>query len=185
MIFADIETTGVLPGIHDICSIGACLLDKEDTFYVECKIPPQKVANTNKYAMKVNGFTKDDLLIQSKLTTAEAYKKFLVWCTSHFSMNDMLLAGINMNQFDAEFLKWEHERALTEGIITFRWPFGYRFIDVHTLVWAATGLSANSDKMSAALDCEPEQKPHNALNGALHTRKLFKKAMSILGSKND
>ena len=164
MIIVDIETTGVDPRKNSIVSIGAVDFEKGDEFYVECQAIEGR--EIDEYALKVNGFTKEQCLDKTKKTAIEAYKEFLWWSTDN---RLVMLAGQQVGSFDALFLQHMHEIC---GLG--KWPFGYRTVDLHSVAYSKFKKSLTLDGILTELGLPPEPKPHNALTGARVERDAFK-----------
>ena len=160
MISLDIETSGLDPERTSILSIGA--LDTEEPtnqFYGECRI--WDGADITDEALLINGFTREQATDSSKQSEAE----------------------LN-SSFDRDFSK----AACMRAGITF--PFAHRTIDTHSLVWlhmtehniipatyvGSLGYEISAINLVAALEycgLPPEEKPHNALNGAFAHAEVF------------
>lgn len=173
MIIIDIEASGVDNRKHSIVSIGALdFSNPTNRFYGECRIWPG--AHIMDEALKVNGFTKDQITDPSKESEAELVQEFMEW-SQH--MSDRTLTGQNVS-FDRDMLKNACDRA------NLPWDFAHRTIDTHTLCFMhmiKRGLTPPFDPQHrrSALNLDtilnycgiPEEpKPHNALTGAMsHT----------------
>lgn len=170
MLVLDIEASGTNYEKHSIVSIGAVDIDTpEHRFYEECRI--WDGADYMEDALKVNGFTLEEIKDSQKKTEGEITRMFLEW-SQH--LGDRTLAGQNVS-FDRDFLKAACER---EGL---NWELAYRTIDTHSLAWMhmiKRGLTPPVDPQHkrSALDLdailnycgiENEPEPHNALTGAL------------------
>jgi DNA polymerase III epsilon subunit-like protein len=173
MIIIDIEASGVDYKKHSIVSIGALdFSNPTNRFYGECRIWPG--AHIMDEALKVNGFTKDQITDPNKKSEAELVQEFMEW-SQH--MSDRTLTGQNVS-FDRDILKSACDRA------NLPWDFAHRTIDTHTLCFMhmiKRGLTPPFDPQHrrSALNLDtilnycgiPEEpKPHNALTGAMsHT----------------
>lgn len=171
MLIVDVEASGTEAHKHSIVSVGALdLMNPTNRFYAECRI--WEGAHIMDEALKVNGFTKEQITDPQKLSEAELVKQFLHWSES---VGERTLAGQNVS-FDRDFLKYASERAgHTE------WTFAYRTIDTHTLCYMhmiERGLkppmharnrhsALNLDAVMNYCGIPDEPEPHNALTGAL------------------
>lgn len=171
MLIVDVEASGTEAWKHSIVSIGA--LDSQNPtnrFYAECRV--WDGAHIMDEALKVNGFTKDQIIDPKKPSEGDIVHEFLRWSES---LADRTLAGQNVS-FDRDFLKYASERAgHTE------WPFAYRTIDTHTLCYMhmiERGIqppfdtkhkrsALNLDAVMNYCGIPDEPEPHNALTGAL------------------
>lgn len=168
MIVFDIETTGIIPGKHQIVSLGAIHYDTGKTFYGECRIYKNNVISD--FALTVNGFTIEQITDKKKITPLQLYDNFVEWAKNKSD----ILAGHNIASFDVQFLKFLHNKYRSRN----KWPFSNRYIDLHSVAFAHFYESLSHDDICIKLGIEPEPKPHNALLGALSECNLFKKLFS-------
>lgn len=170
MLVVDIEASGIIPSLHSLVSIGALDTDEPDRrFYVECHI--WKGADIMEDALKVNGFTEEEITDPLKMTEAEAVQHFIEW--SQHSQN-RTITGQNPSM-DRDMLRAAAKRA---GL---NWSFAYRTLDTHTMCYmhmVKAGLSEPIDaqhrRSNLSLDSileycgiPAEPQPHNALTGAM------------------
>lgn len=172
MIIVDIETTGTDFLKNSIVSIGAVDFFKpENQFYQECKI--WEGAEISEEALKINGFTIEQITNPNKQSLEDAVKKFINWTEN---IDDKTFAGENP-VFDYIFLRtsaqkynlpWNLGRATGTG----------RSVDLHSLCYSnylkrnlipplkdkKTDLNLNKTLKYVGLPEEPN--PHNALTGA-------------------
>lgn len=168
MIVIDIEASGVDYNKHSIVSIGALDFNNSaNQFYDECRI--WDGAHIDKNALKVNGFTKEEITDKDKKTETEITKAFIAWAED---VEDYTMAGQNVS-FDRDFLQAAARRGHLD------WPFAHRVIDVHTLTYMHmikngiippfknnhTALNLDAELKYVGVPEEP--KPHNAMTGAL------------------
>lgn len=171
MLVIDVEASGTEAHKHSIVSLGALdLFNPSNRIYEECHV--WDGAHIMDEALKVNGFTMEQVTDTKKQSEADLVHRFLDWSKD---LKDRTLAGQNVS-FDRDFVKYACERAgHTE------WPFAYRTIDTHTLCWAHMvnrGIqppidpkhrrsSLNLDAVLNYCGIPEEPDPHNALTGAL------------------
>ncbi|MBM3261652.1 hypothetical protein FJY93_04530 [Candidatus Kaiserbacteria bacterium] len=170
MIVLDVEASGTNYAKHSIVSVGALELENPgNRVYLECHI--WDGAHIEDDAMKVNGFTHEQITDSTKITEAELARQFVEWS---YSTDERTLAGQNVS-FDRDFLKAAAERAKLS------WPFAHRTIDTHSLAWmhmVKRGVQPPIDpqKRHSKLNLDAvlnycgipdEPEPHNALTGAL------------------
>lgn len=175
MIALDVETTGLDPDTCSIVSLGAVDTEHpENQFYDECGA--WEGAHLSEEALRVHGFTKEELLGGDKKSEADLIRSFVAWATDRPS--DRTLIAQNPS-FDHDFVRAACKRAGIE------FPFAKRTIDTHTLVWLHMTLSnvpppVGSHHSLISLDFSlrycgiPEEpRPHNALTGALSHAEVF------------
>lgn len=171
MLVVDVEASGTEPWKHSMVSLGAIELENPtNRFYGECRI--WEGAHIMDEALKVCGFTREEITDPKKESEGELVQAFLHWSEG---VGEKTLAGQNVS-FDRDFLKYASERAGHTS-----WPFAYRTIDTHTLCWMHMinrGIQPpvhptkrhsmlNLDAVMNYCGIPDEPDPHNALTGAL------------------
>lgn len=171
MLVLDIEASGTDYNKHSIVSLGALdFSNPSNRLYEECRI--WDGAHIEDEAMKINGFTKEQITDPAKQSEADLVHRFFAWSEN---LSERTFAGQNVS-FDRDFLKAAAERAGHTS-----WSFAHRTIDTHTLCYMhmiGRGIQPPVDKKKkhsvlnldavmryCGLKDEPE--PHNALTGAL------------------
>lgn len=175
MIVVDIETTGLEPEKCGIASIGALdFSNSQNQFYLECRVPENALVSDD--ALKVNGFTREQLFDVQKSDIRNSIEKFFNWALR--DIGDITLGGENIG-FDISFLK-AYARALS-----IPWIFGYRSRDLHTTsidVYEQNCVKFPMKNKVSALSLDEtlkfvglleEPKPHNALTGAKMEAEAF------------
>jgi len=163
----DVETTGLDPKTCSIVSIGAVDLQNNDNvFYQECRVFDG--AEIAEQALKINGFSMEEVLDLNKQTEAEAIFKFFNW------LKESPIMVAHNAAFDSSFIR---QAALRAGAKN---PFSFRTIDIHSLAYMGMlqksliipkSLSLNAALEAFGFDKEPT--PHNALTGAKCNTRLF------------
>ncbi len=179
MLVLDIEASGLDYKESSIVSLGALdLHNPTNRFYAECKV--WDGAHISDEALEVNGFTKEEVMDEDKMSEAELIRNFIDW--SKQIEDDRTLAGQNVS-FDRDYVQAACNRAGVE------YPFAHRTIDTHSLAWIHyinRGLEPPIDKehKRSALNLDAvlnycgipdEPEPHNALTGALsHAEVIYR-----------
>ncbi len=169
MIVLDVETSGIDPNTHSILSLGALDLDDPtNQFYDECRV--WDGAGISDEALVINGFTEKEAKDPEKKSEAELITAFIAWATT--KPENRTLAAQNIS-FDKGFVEAAARRA---GVA---FPFAHRTIDTHTLVWGhmrMRGIEPPTENHRSAINLTSalaycglpeEEKPHNALTGAI------------------
>lgn len=124
MIIVDVESSGVDAQKDSLLSVGAIDFDNpQNRFYEECRI--WNGAHIEEDALKVNGFSREQITDPKKQTDREVVEKFLQWvetCPEH------TLAGQNPS-FDRDFLMYTAYR------YHINWPLAHRTIDLHSIAY--------------------------------------------------
>ena len=168
MIIVDVEASGTEAHTHSIVSVGGLDFDNPtNQFYDECRI--WEGAHIMPEALKVNGFSAEEITDTKKKPEGELAHAFIAW---GLETTEHTLAGQNPS-FDRDFLRAAATRVHID------WPFAYRTIDTHTLAYmhmVKRKLNLPSVNKRSALDLDavlrycgiPEEPaPHNALTGAM------------------
>lgn len=164
MIVIDIETTGLEPSKHCMVSLGAVHFETGREFYAECRIYAD--SSVSDFALQINGFTRGEITDPAKPYAHEILNQFISWASVR---GDYLLGGQNLASFDVQFLQW-----LCREKLMLKWPFGHRYVDLHSVAYSKFGKSMKADDIYVALGMEPEPAIHNALNGAIWCAKALK-----------
>ncbi|MEX0931362.1 MAG: 3'-5' exonuclease [Candidatus Paceibacterota bacterium] len=174
MIVVDVEATGTEPGIHGLVSIGAIDLDKpERQFYEECHI--DEGIHVMKEALRINGFSEQELYDISKPSEEEIVTAFISWA---LDTSDHTIAGQNPS-FDRDFIRAGAKRYHID------WPLAYRTVDLHSvcvthmlerkkeLPIEKERSALTSDAIFSYVGLPAEPHPHNALVGAQMEAEAF------------
>ena len=174
----DVETTGLDDRAHSIVSIGAVdFVSPERQFYGECKI--WDGASVDDGALRVNGFSVEDVTDQTKKSLEQLVGEFFAW--TRLSENRTLM-GFN-TFFDHGFLRASAER------YHMPWEFGHRIIDLHSVAWAQMHMRSieppmkynrsaiNNDSLLRYVGLPEEPKPHNGLVGAKMEAEAFSRLL--------
>lgn len=173
MIVVDVETTGLDARKHAIVSIGAIDLNNPShQFYAECQVWPG--AEITDGALKVNGFTREEVTHPARKRPEDVLNDFLQWAQQ---CRNRTLGGMNV-WFDTGFLKAACERY---GV---PWIFGYKYVDLYSLCFGhhvtrippllKDGLAdLNTNVILKYVGLPEEPKPHNGLTGAKMEAEAF------------
>ncbi len=169
MIVLDVEASGLDPVKNSIVSVGALdLSNPTNRFYMECRV--WDGAHIEEEALTVNGFTREQIIDQSKPSEADLTHAFKDWA---MTVEERTFAGQNVS-FDRDFLLYAARRATHTD-----WPFAHRTIDTHTLAFMHminhgvqppvkhNRSALNLDAILEYCGIPEEPSPHNALTGAL------------------
>lgn len=169
----DIETSGDVPGVHEILEIGLVLFD-QNTFEIiktfNKKVKPLYIENAIPEAIKVNGYNeadwKDATSLQDAMYEYAELTKEAIFCAYNVS-------------FDWSFINqafWQCQ--IPNPMST---EANHDRFDLLSIAWIK-GLRGK-EKVSLRTACElwgipPEPLPHSALNGAMTAYNLFKKLLA-------
>ncbi len=182
MIILDVETTGINPYKNSIVSIGAIEFENpSNKIYLECR--PFDNAVIEDAALKVNGYTREQLLDQNRMSLKDAITSFIQYVDK---IPNKIISGQNVF-FDMSFLKCSIE------LYNIDYRFATRIIDQHSVCYVSmikTGYKVpmkngnsdlNSDLIMEYVGIPVEPKPHIAINGAIWEAEAMSR---LLNGKN-
>jgi ribonuclease T len=168
-ISVDIETSGPVPGVYNMLSLGACLVHEPDrTFYAELR-PVTKRAIPE--ALHVSGFTLDQLTRTGR-DQQEVMEAFRGWIQEVAAGATPVFVGFNAS-FDWAFVNWYFHVFLGEN------PFGIGALDIKAFYM---GYSGGRWRETTSSQLPQQFKPshqatHNALDDAIAQAQIFKKLL--------
>ena len=153
MIIVDIETTGLDPKKNSLLSIGALEFENPDNkFYGECRVDED--AEVSNIALKINGFTRKQIVDKKKPASEELIKNFLEWIEP---IKDKTVGGENI-WFDTEFFEEYFAR------MHVKWPFRKKVVELHEASPLLQGHPWSLDMVLYAVGIPPRSKAHNAMD---------------------
>jgi DNA polymerase III epsilon subunit-like protein len=166
----DLETSGDIPGFHEILEIGLVVFD-QDTFEIidtyDQKVKPEHMENNIPRALEYNGYNEKDW--QNTISLEDAMKIY------GEKTKDCVFCAYNVS-FDWGFV---HDAFVKTGVFDPMSTFeNHNRLDMLSIAYIKGLKDKNSLSLKTA--CEffgvpPEPLPHSALNGAMTAYELFKK----------
>lgn len=161
LAFIDVETTGLIPGYHEMIDIGIVMTDvdgvEKDTLFI--RIQPDHPDRTEEGARAVNAFDADRWRELGALLPAEAVERIASFHAGVAGGKSVLMVAFN-SHFDAAFL--DH---LFRGVgRSWRELYHYFILDLPSMAWSLGYRGLTGESLSTALGVEDE--PHVA---ELHT----------------
>lgn len=163
----DVETSGPIPGVYSMLTIGACNVDDPEQVF-SCELKPIS-SNADPKAMEVTGLSLETLAVEG-LPPEIAMKQFQNWVAKVAGADGSpVFVGLNA-PFDWSFVNYYFHLYLKSN------PFGFAALDIKALYMGATGSSwtdTRSSQMTARL--HPKSKgDHQALHDAQYQAELFR-----------
>lgn len=174
-VSVDVETSGPVPGLFSLLSIGACVVSEDVTavgndpaaeFY--CTLKPLTDASSDPAALAVAGFSPSELA-ESGTTPQTAMLSFEKWLLSVATSAKPIFVGLNA-PFDWSFINYYFHRFLGRN------PFGFTALDIKALYMGSTGCrweDARSSRMLMELGLTQKEPSHHALEDAKAQAELF------------
>jgi len=165
----DVESSGPIPAIYSMLSLGACIVGSpEESFYMEFRpISDAYVAE----ALKVTKFSLAQLNKTGR-DPKDAMADFKAWILEQSEGRIPVFVGFNAC-FDWSFVNWYFYRFLGEN------PFGYTALDIKSYYMGRLGSSWEETKSSRMLEVfrPSSQNAHNALDDARSQASTFAKLL--------
>ena len=165
----DVETTGLIPGYHEIIELGLVLVNQPELDIIttfSAKVKPDHIHRLSPKAQEINGYNDEEW--QDALELDDAMQLYNILTA------DAMFAAHNV-VFDWAFIDTAFKQCDIHPTMD------YHRIDTLTLAWsklrytgeAKIGLASLCD----LLGVERERDPHRALGGALAVHRVMKKLM--------
>ena len=167
LISVDVETAGPNPGQYSLVSIGACLVENEDSgFYVELRPDKEEFVQAS---LGVGGFTMEYLTAEGVEARA-AMEQFAAWVAEAVPEGHVpVFVGFNA-PFDWMFVNDYFLRYLGSN------PFGHSALDIKAYYMGLTGSSwaRTSLRFLSPLYLDGSKLSHNALGDARDQAHVFR-----------
>lgn len=170
IVMTDLETSGDVPGVHEILEIGVVVFNPQTFEIVDSynrKVKPERIETAVQAAIDYNGYNEKDWADAVNLKEAmEEYARRAgenIFCSYNVSFD---WGFINNSFLQAE---------IKNPMSTFE---NHDRLDLLSIAWERGVKNEKSWSLKTACNLfgiEPEPEPHNALNGAMTAYKLFKK----------
>lgn len=157
----DVETTGLLPGYHEMIDVGIVMTDLDgkviDSLFL--RIQPNHPEKLSPGAFAVNAYDPDKWIQLGALSTDVAVDSIIAFHKAVASGRDVLLVAYNC-QFDTAFL----DHLFRSVGKTWRELYFYYVLDIPSMAWGLGFRDLTSQKLMQQYNITDE--PHTA---ELHT----------------
>ncbi|MCL4404705.1 MAG: 3'-5' exoribonuclease [Candidatus Marsarchaeota archaeon] len=159
IVILDIEGSGGIKGgdsysTGSIVSLGAVDFNTGDEFYEECRVMDGRGHNFG--ALRVNGFTEEQIYDKNKQSAKELLEKFEKFCSVHGSRIIGAWGMYDLKMLEAAYAYYGKEWKLPKQYVDLK-QISRELVSRHR-----PGLSNTAVK----LGMPPEQEPHIGINGA-------------------
>ena len=161
LAFIDVETTGLIPGYHEMIDIGIVMteLDGAELGELFIRIQPDHPERTDDGARAVNAFDAERWLELEALTPAEAVDRIVTFHRGNAGDRNVLMVAFN-SQFDTAFL----DHLFRSQQRSWRELYHFFVLDLPSMAWSLGMRSLTGTSLADTLNVEDE--PHVA---HLHT----------------
>lgn len=170
----DVETTGLLPGYHEMIDIGLVMTDLEgeilDSLYL--RILPNFPERLSEGAYRVNAFNPEKWKLIGALHADEAVDSILSFHTKVAGNKSVLMVAYN-SQFDGAFL----DHLFRVANRTWREMYHYYILDIPSMAWGLGLTDLSSEKLMAYYDIEDEPhvaELHTGITGAMVNVRIYR-----------
>ena len=187
LAFVDIETTGLIPGHHEMIDIGIVMtdLDGEELGELFLRIQPEHPERTDDGARAVNAFDADRWRELNALAPAAAIDAMLDFHNGIADGRNVLMVAFN-SQFDTAFL--DHLFRSQER--SWRELYHYFVLDLPSMAWSLGFHGLTGTAISGMLGVEDEPhvaELHTGITGARLNARIYSGLLAVRNqdSKHD
>lgn len=173
LAFIDIETTGLIPGWHEMIDIGIVLTDLDGNEISEffARIHPHHPERLSDGAKAVNGFSVERWHQHSALSPAAAADSIAAFRNHAAAEKHVLFVAFN-SAFDLAFM----DHLFREQGRNWRELFHYMVLDVPSMAWAKGYHGLTGQRLAEAMRLPDEPRvadEHTGLTGARLNARIY------------
>ena len=174
LAFIDVETTGLIPGHHEMIDIGIVMTDLDGSELGELfvRIQPEHPERTSDGARAVNAFDEERWREHGALTDAAAIDRIVAFHQRTAGDRSVLMVAFN-SQFDTAFL----DHLFRQQGRSWRELYHYIVLDVPSMAWSLGLRSLTGTSLAAELGVEDEPHVahlHTGITGAKLNARLYR-----------
>jgi DNA polymerase III alpha subunit (gram-positive type) len=174
LAFVDVETTGLMPGHHEMIDIGIVMTDLDGSELGELfvRIQPQHPERTDEGARAVNAFDEDRWRELQALAPDEAINQILTFRKEIAGDKNVLMVAFN-SHFDTAFL----DHLFRSQDRSWRELYHYFVLDLPSMAWSLGihGLTGSNISGMLAIEDEPHvAELHTGITGARLNARIYR-----------
>lgn len=174
LAFVDVETTGLVPGYHEMIDLGVVMTDLDgqplDSLFV--RLQPEHPDRTSEGARAVNAFDEAEWRRLGALPPARALDSLRAFHRRVAGDGPVLLVAFN-SQFDAAFL----DHLFRGQRSSWRELYHYFVLDIPSMAWALGYHDLGGSALAEIFGVEDEPhvaKDHTGITGAMLNARLYR-----------
>ncbi len=178
LAFVDVETTGVVPGYHEMIDIGVVLanLEGEEIDRLFLRIMPEHPERTDEEAAAINGFTVERWKELEAVSVENAVQRIIEFHQSAASGKRILMVAHN-SQFDAAFVDFLLRTAgRRRDEIYF-----YYVLDIPSMAWGLGLRQLHGQKLAEFFGIPDEPRTameHTGITGADLNLRMYRELLA-------
>ena len=183
MAHVDVETTGLVPGYHEMIDVGIVMTDLQgkelDRLFL--RIMPDNPARAQPGAVAVNGFSVERWKERGFITSKQAVSKIVDFHHRIAKGRNVLFVGYNA-WFDISFL----DHLFRPQGRTWRALYHYFVLDLPSMAWSLGIQDLSGQEMAVKLGIEPETTnplEHTGITGAESNANIYRALLRITHEK--
>jgi DNA polymerase III alpha subunit (gram-positive type) len=174
LAFVDVETTGLIPGHHEMIDIGIVMtdLDGSELGALFVRIQPQHPERTDEGARAVNAFDEDRWSELQALPPDEAINQILSFHKEIAGDRNVLMVAFN-SPFDTAFL----DHLFRSQDRSWRELYHYFVLDLPSMAWSLGihGLTGSNISGKLGIEDEPHvAELHTGITGARLNARIYR-----------
>ncbi len=178
LAFVDVETTGLIPGYHEMIDIGVVLstLDGNEIDRLFLRIRPQHAERASAEAIAINAFDPERWQRLGALPPRTAVDSLVTFHQQHASGRKILMVAFN-SQFDAAFV----DHLFRSAARSWREIFYYYVLDLPSMAWAHGVRLLQGNKLCDYFGIPDEPhipREHTSMTGADLNYRLYREIIS-------
>lgn len=183
LAFVDIETTGLIPGHHEMIDIGIVMTDLKGAQLGELfiRIQPGHPERTSEGARAVNAFDEERWRELGALTADAAIDRVVDFHRSIAGERNVLMVAFN-SPFDAAFL----DHLFRSEDRSWRELYHYFILDLPSMAWSLGIRSLTGASIAAQLDVEDEPHVahlHTGITGAKLNARIYRALLAVAAAE--
>ena len=174
LAFIDVETTGLIPGYHEMIDFGIVMTDLEgvelSTLFI--RIQPDFPERTQDGARAVNAFDAERWQELDALSIQESLHSIVSFHQATAGNKSVLMVAFN-SHFDAAFL----DHLFRAGDRSWRELYHYFILDLPSMAWSQGDRSLTGQSLAKSLGVEDEPHvadQHTGITGAKLNARIYR-----------